>query len=141
VFFQKLNRLGTQDDILVERTAENTGNVHVPGLAHNGGGRRLAGQNRVKRSIFVNFFICPSRAAKGDDFAVAKPCPGDLGEELRLFWPGGRIAALDVINAEVIQVPGDCEFVLEREADPLGLHPVSQGRVVDFYPFHICASF
>ena len=39
-------------------------------------------------------------------------------------------------EAKLVEALGYGELVLEREADTLGLHTVSQGRIVKLYPLH-----
>ena len=46
------------------------------------------------------------------------------------------IAALDVIEAQVVQPLGQFQLVLQRETDPLGLRAVAERRVVNFDASH-----
>src|SRR5439155_7415749 len=42
------------------------------------------------------------------------------------------IAALDVVDAELIELARDLELVVQREREPLALHAVAKGGVVEF---------
>ena len=52
-------------------------------------------------------------------------------EELGVLGVGARPAALDEAHAEVVQVPGDGQLVVDRQHHALALRAVAQGRVVD----------
>ena len=52
-----------------------------------------------------------------------------LAEELGVGDVGAGIAALDVVDAELVQHGGDAPLVLEREVDARRLRAVAQGRV------------
>ncbi len=48
---------------------------------------------------------------------------------------GARIAAFNVINAEIIEHGGDRQLVREREIDAIGLRAVAQSRVEQIQTF------
>ena len=52
-------------------------------------------------------------------------------EELGVLGVRARPAALDVADAEVVELPGDGQLVGDGEVQPLLLRAVAQGRVVD----------
>src|SRR5262249_59710909 len=69
--------------------------------------------------------------AEGGDAGVAEAQVPDLTEVLVVLGVGQRVAALDEVDAEVVEPLGDEELVLEREVDALALAAVPQGGVVD----------
>jgi len=69
--------------------------------------------------------------------------PGTLSEpkvhtlkELGVFVIRQGIAPFDVIEAQAVELLGDQQFVLQREADAFALAAVAEGRVVDLNPTH-----
>ena len=61
--------------------------------------------------------------------------PGAL-EELGVLRVGAGPAALDEVDPEIVEQPGDGELVRHREVEPLLLGAVAQGGVVDVQRFH-----
>ena len=61
-------------------------------------------------------------------------------EILGVFFVGGRVPALDEIEAEVVEAFGQFQLVEEREADALGLGAVAERGVVDFDASHVNTS-
>jgi len=53
------------------------------------------------------------------------------GEELDVLGVGAGPAALDVVDAEVVELGGDAQLVLDRRRDALDLQAVAQGGVED----------
>ena len=76
----------------------------------------------------------PARRVAPNAASVALRSPSsDLGapEELGVLGIGARPAALDVADAELVEVPRDVQLVLDREVEALLLSAVAQGGVVD----------
>src|SRR5205085_8385944 len=48
----------------------------------------------------------------------------------------GGEARLDHVDAEVVQLPRDCELLLHVHGRAWGLLPVAEGRVEDLHPVH-----
>ena len=61
------------------------------------------------------------------------------GEQLRVRDVGAGIAALDVVDPQLVQRPGDQPLVLEREVDAGGLRAVAQRRVEQIEPLLLIA--
>ena len=57
------------------------------------------------------------------------------GEEFRVGRIGARIAAFDIIDAEVVKHAGDCQLVGQREIDAIGLRTVAQRGVKQIQAF------
>ena len=64
-----------------------------------------------------------------------------LLEELLVLRVGARPAALDEVDAELVQPLRDAQLVMHGEAHPLHLRPVAQCRVVQRYARHDIHSF
>ena len=99
--------------------------MEIPRLADDGGGRDVAGEDRIERDIVVHAAIRPPRAAEGDELGVHEAAFRHLLEELHLFRIGRGVSALDVIQAKSVEPLGDGQFVLQREAHTFRLHAVA----------------
>ena len=69
---------------------------------------------------------------KGGEPGVFEFFPPGLGKKLDVLGIAARPAALDVMDAEGIELLGDAEFVQHRKVDALTLGAIPQGRVIDF---------
>ena len=58
-----------------------------------------------------------------------------LGEQFGVGRIGARIAALDVVDAELVEHAGDRQLVGEREIDAVGLRAVAQRGVEQIEAF------
>ena len=74
--------------------------------------------------------------AEGGDLGVLQRQLADLLEVLGVLGVGERIAALDVVDAQLVEPARDEQLVLEREVDALALAAVAQRRVVDLDACH-----
>src|SRR5437773_1926957 len=106
------------------------GRVHAgPDRGRHGAAARVAQTDEGRARV--------GRGAHARQRAVAVgPEAIDGAEKLLVAWVRTRPAALDVVDAEVVEPLGDAQLVLEREGDVLGLRPVAQRRVVDLDPPH-----
>ncbi len=68
---------------------------------------------------------------------VSKCSPLRFVEELDVFRVAAGPAALDVVDAELIEPLGDAQLVEDGKRDAQTLAPIAQGRVVDLYPIHV----
>jgi hypothetical protein len=66
------------------------------------------------------------RHAKGRE---SRAKPAILAEEFGVGGIGARIAAFDVVDAQVVQHRSNRKLVREGEVDTIGLGAVAQGRV------------
>src|SRR5213078_968637 len=124
---------GVVDDLQVlrQRDAQVLAHVEVPGLADDGDHRRLGGETEAEVAVVGGLHARPAGRAEGRHLRVLESEALDGAEELLVAWVRARPAALDVVEAEVVEALGDAELVLEREGDVLGLRPVAQRRVVE----------
>ena len=58
-----------------------------------------------------------------------------LGEQPRVGRVRAGIAALDIVDAEPVELLRDQPFVLDREVDAMGLRAVAERGVVEREPF------
>src|SRR6266571_1441873 len=129
---------GVVDDLQVlrQRDAQVLAHVEVPGLADDGDHRRLGGETETEVAVVGGLHARPAGRAEGRHLRVLQTEALDGAEKLLVAWVRARPAALDVVDAEVVEPLGDAQLVLEREGDVLGLRPVAQRRVVELDPPH-----
>src|SRR5437867_3286175 len=122
--------------VLRERDAQVLAHVEVPGLADDGDHRRLGGETEAEVAVVGGLHARPAGRAEGRHLRVLQTETLDGAEELLVARVRARPAALDVVDAEVVEPLGDAQLVLEREGNVLGLRPVAQRRVVELDPPH-----
>src|SRR2546426_7435030 len=61
---------------------------------------------------------------------MPEPLLPDTTEELRVLGVRARPAAFEVMDPQVVQAPGDLDFVVDRERQALALRAIPQSRVV-----------
>src|SRR5213593_21147 len=124
---------GVVDDLQVlrERDAQVLAHVEVPGLADDGDHRRLGAETEGQVAVVGGLHARAAGRAEGRHLRVLETEGLHGAEELLVARIRARPAALDVVEAEVVEALGDAELVLEREGDVLGLRPVAQRRVVE----------
>ena len=107
--------------------------MEVPGLGEERD-RRRAGLDQ-QPEVGVVLGADPRRRVLPK--AVTRACGAAArarGEELLVLRVRARPAALDVVDAELVQPPSDLQLVLQRQRDPGALAAVAQGAVVDRDP-------
>jgi hypothetical protein len=119
--------------VLLGRRAQDLRHVEQPGLADEGHDRHAAVEERAHLWIRVGPRAGPARRAEGRQLRVAQTEVPRLREERDVAGVRARVAPLDVVDPELVQALGDEELVRDREADPLPLRTVAEGRVVDPY--------
>src|SRR5437870_33301 len=123
-------------EVLREADAQILAHLEVPGLADDGDHRRLGAETEAEVAVVGGLHARAAGRAEGRHLRVLQPEALDGAEELLVARVRARPAALDVVDAEVVEPLGDAQLVLEREGDVLGLRPVAQRRVVDLDPPH-----
>src|SRR5581483_9776167 len=78
-----------------------------------------------------------ARHAESGDLGVLERQLADLLEVLEVLGVGQRVAALDEVDAEVVEALRDVELVAQREVDALALAAVAQRRVVEVDACHV----
>ena len=116
-------------------------NVQIPGLADD----RHDGRSGVacKRHMPISSSGCAAfatRHPKRAEFGMLQRQIADLTEVFgRSFGVRQRIAALDEIHADFVQLLGNQQLILKREIDSLALAAVSKSRIVDLDSRHVTA--
>jgi hypothetical protein len=138
---QVLHRVAHHGEVLLESRAQRKLHVPVVALGHE----------------------CHDRGAgiaqRGDQIVVCRGSPGTPGgaerrercvlkvellrgqsEELGVLRVRAGPAALDVADAEIVEVARDVELVLHREIEPLLLRAVAHRRVIHVEVAHVLVS-
>ena len=97
--------------------------VIIPGLRHEADRVRLGVEQRRKAGIVRGRAAGTARHAEGGKSGVELVL---LREKLRVGRVCPRIAALDIVDAEIVQHTGDGELVVECEINAVGLRAVAQ---------------
>ena len=106
--------------------------VIVPGLGNEADGVGLGVEQRHQPRIVRGRATGPPSHTERRKGRVELAL---LGEQLGIGRIGARIAALDVIDAEIVEHFGDRELVAEGEIDAVGLRAVAQRGVKEIEPF------
>jgi hypothetical protein len=129
---EEAHRVADHRLALVERGLQRLEHVVVPALGDDA--HRLgAGVEQVaQRRVVVDLALRPPGGAERDERRrLEAQLLGRAGEELDVLRVGAGPAALDVVDAEVVQLLGDAQLVLDRGRHALDLHAVAQRRVED----------
>ena len=126
------DRLGDPLQVLLVGNAERHPDVVVPSLRNetDGAGMRLQGRLEAR--------VVGHRASRA--LGHAECCEGSTGkpgiavEEVRVGRIGSGVAALDVVDADLVERARDQPLVLEREIDASRLRAVAQRRVEQVEP-------
>ena len=131
---EELDRVGDHGDALVQRGPQGLGDVVVPRLADDAHGRGVGLDQLLQREVFVDLAL---HAARRPERHHRRGLEIELGlrplEELVVLRVGTGIATLDVVHAEVVELLGDAQLVVDGERQALELAAVPQGRVEDLY--------
>ena len=104
----------------------------VPGLGDEADGVGLGLEQRREAGIVRGRAAGPPRHAEGGEGGAELAL---LGEQLRVGRVGAGIAALDIVDAEIVEHVRDRELVVEREIDAVGLRAVAQRGVEEIEAF------
>ena len=119
--------------VLVKGGPQGLGDVQVPGLADQGDDRGLGVQQRVEVGVVVDPTAGPAGGPEGGQGGVAPGQFGGPGEVLGVLGVGPGPAALDDVDAEVVEQAGHPQLVGHGELEADLLRPVAQGGVVGLY--------
>ena len=89
----------------------------------------VSGEQRLEARIVGDRAARPLGHAERGELGVAERLR--LGEQPRIGRVRARIAALDIVDAERVELLRDQPFVLDREVDAMGLRAVAERRVVE----------
>ena len=125
------DRVGNHLQIFFECHAQHHLCLAPAGLADDGHYRRLGLQQGFHARVLVGRDAAtpghPERRHLGSQLHGP-----DIPEECLILGIGKGESTFDVIDAQVIQLLGNHQFVLQREIKALSLSAVAQSRVVDF---------
>ena len=93
-------------------------------------GAKLSARPRMAGSS-LGGDAAPAGHAEGRQAGRAEVLALEQREQLAVLRVAGREAGLEVVDAELGQAHGHGELLAHREAEPLALHAVAQGGVVD----------
>ena len=133
---EELDRVGHHGHALVERGAQRFEHVVVPRLADDAHRRGVGLDQVAQRVVVVDLALdAPGRAER--HHRRRREVELGLGalEELVVLRVGARVAALDVVHAEVVELLGDAQLVVDGERDAFELRAVAQRRVEDLDRF------
>jgi hypothetical protein len=127
------DRVADHGQVLVEGGPQGLGDVQVPGLADQGDDRGPRVQQGAQVGVVVDPAAGPAGGPEGGQGGVTPGQLGGPGEVLGVLGVGAGPAALDHVDAEVVEEAGDPQLVGhgELEADLLGA--VAEGGVVGLY--------
>ena len=137
----RLDRLRDAFEVLLVADAERHAHVIVPRLGHQADGARVRLQRRLEARIVGDGAPRTLGHAEGGEGGVDEARIAI--EELRIGDVGAGIAALDVVDADVVEGAGDQPLVLEREIHARRLRAVAQGCIeqVEAFAGHALAFF
>ena len=129
---QEVDRLPHHRNALVEGGAQRLDDVEVPGLADDADRLGAGLDQRPQRRVVVDApERAPGRAERQQRRRLELQLGAGPAEELLVLRVGLRVAALDPVDAEPVELLGDAQLVLDRQRDPLELRAVTQRRVED----------
>ncbi len=121
--------VGDHLEVLGKRATQGDLDVKVPGLAHHADHRGATAQDPHQPGIVLRAATRPARHAEGAQTGPKQRGRG--GEEGVIGGIGAWPAALDIIDAQTVELMGNGNLVTDGEIDPLGLLAVAQGAVVE----------
>ena len=129
---QVRHRVGGHGDRFVERRAQRLGDVQVRRL-RNDTDDLCAGLDEVAEGLVGGCLPAgTARRAERDECRGLEPeLLGGPDEELLVFRVRTRPAALYVWDAQVVELLGDAQLVVDRQRYAFLLRTVAQRRVVD----------
>jgi hypothetical protein len=136
----QLDGIGDSIKVFLERAAQRHMHLIVPGLGDEGDDIRIRIQKARDARIIGRRAPGPLGHAEGGETGLAG---GFLAEEFRVERIGAGIAALHIIDAEIIEHPRDLALVLKGEVDARGLRAVAQGGVeeIEAFTHHVSETF
>ena len=104
--------------------------MQVPALAEDGDDGRAGLDQRQDVGILVDRVLGEAGGAEGGELGVVElASPRARVEELLVLGVGAGPAALDVVDAQLVQLLGDDQLVLDGEGDGLALGAVAQSGI------------
>ena len=129
VILEILHGFGNQLEVFLQTNAEGAADVQVPGLAEDRHHRRAGFHQRAHVAVFLNRILGEPRGTESGETGVIEFEIGRAREEFFVLGIRSGPAALDVIDAQLIQFLGNGQLVLHRKGDGLALRSVAEGSV------------
>src|SRR5262249_45312007 len=130
------DRAADEIEIVLAGDAQLLAHVEIPGLGDDACDRRAGVEDHLEVLVRRRLHPGARRRAEGDD-------PRLLQRELRRRTEEGSVArirsrpaALDVVDAEGVDLLGDRELCIDGQRDLLALAAVAQSRVVELDAAH-----
>ena len=121
-----------RSQVFLRRRLERDAHVVVPGFRHEADGVGLGLEQRREPGIVRGRAARPPRhSERGEGGAQVAV----LGEQLSVGRIRAGIAALDIVDAKIVQHFGDRQLVAKREIDAVGLRAVAQRGVEEIEAF------
>jgi hypothetical protein len=121
---------------LFERGLQRLEDVVVPALRDDAHGRGVGVEQVAQGGVVVDLALRPAGAAEGHHRGGGEAQLGvGAGEELDVLRVGARPPTLDEVHAEVVELLGDAQFVVDGGRHTLHLEAVAQGGVEHFHHF------
>ena len=122
------NAVGDHRHVLVEVDAERLDHLVVPALADHADNPRAAAEQGGEAGIVLGAATgAPGHAERGETSPVQR---WRLREEGGIGRVGAGPAALDIVDADRVELAGDRGLIGHAEVDALRLRSVAQGRIV-----------
>jgi hypothetical protein len=125
--------LGDHGQVLVGPGLEHVAHVHVPALADECHHRGLAGQQGEHALVRFGRGVLAAGHAEGGQAGVFQAELPHVAEERLVLGVAQRVAALDVVHAQLVQPFGHQQLVFQAQRDPFALGAVAERRVVNPY--------
>ena len=118
-------------EVFLQRNLEDLGDVQRPGLADDRDRGRLRVEQQAHLHVLLHAHAAAAGHAKGGDLRVLPGALRGLREEGLVPRIRPRPAALDVVDAEFIELLGDANLIEHAERNARPLRAVAEGGVVD----------
>ncbi len=122
---QETDRILDHVQIFIQGRLKDICNVQIPGFSKDSYGLSLGLKKRFEIGVKASFGVGLARRAKSYQQAVFKTDFGHLQIKLHIFRIRARPAALDILDPQFIQFPGDEFLVHHGIRDTLSLRAVS----------------
>ena len=129
---RRAHAVADRGQVFLRAGLERDAHVVIPGFRHEADGVGLGLEQRRETGIVRGRAAGPPRHAERGEGGLEAAL---LGEQLCVGQVRARIAALDIVDAEIVQHPGDGELVVEGEIDAVGLRAVAQRGVEEIEAF------
>ncbi len=129
--FAEGHGVGDHLQVLFESGVQHIAHVQVPCLADDSDDRGLRIDQCLHAGVIRRGDALASGHAERRDASMAQRGLLDFLEILEVLGVGERIAALDEVDAHVVEPAGDEQLVLQREVDALPLAAIAKRRVIN----------